>query len=216
VPVTRILHGAGNFRELLPSAGHPGVDAIEADVWVVGEHLVAHHDRPLAPLPLTVGWPRGIRRRPSEPVRLGEILDAVQGTADVVIDLRSWFMDPAPRLARELLALEDRAHIGVTCEVWSIADRLREWLPDVGVGYSIRGEGHIRRYLAERESGRRKRTPLAVRHTLLDSPERVEALRHHAGRVTAWTVDDVDRAIELVEWGVDAIVSNRLTVLNAV
>jgi glycerophosphoryl diester phosphodiesterase len=148
-------------------------------------------------------------------VRLNELIEAVHGRADLVLDLRSWFGDPAPNLARELITVQERAHISVTCEVWSIADRLREWLPDLHLGYSVRNPGHLRRYLAERRDGTRPRTALAVRHTLLESPEQIAMLHEHAGRITAWTVDDVDRAVELVSWGVDALVSNRLTVLNA-
>src|SRR5690606_26683431 len=193
------LHGAGNFRDLLPLASHPAVDALEADVWVRGDRLVAHHDRPLGPLPLMVG-PRGLRRRPAGPVRLDELLDAVDGYADLVVDLRSWFDDPASRLAHELMKVEERQHVAGTCEVWSRADRLREWLPDLRIGYSARNPGHFRRYLLERRSGRRARTSLAVRHSLLRSPEQIAALRREAGRVTAWTVDDVDRAVELVAW----------------
>ena len=216
MPVTRILHRAGNFRELLPYAEHPGVDALEADIWVRGDRLIAHHDRPLGPLPFLVGAYGHIHRLASRPVRLAELLDAVQDHAAVVLDVRSWFGDPAPQVARALMSLDRHDHISVTCEAWSIADRLRGWLPDLAIGYSVRSERQLRDYIHDRRANRRPRTAVAIRHSLLHSPDEVASLRAISGRVTAWTVDDTDRALALEAWGVDAIVSNRISVLNAI
>jgi len=216
-PVTRILHRAGNLRDLLPLAEHPAVDAIEADIWVRGDRLVAHHDRPLQPLPFTLGR-GGIRRGAPDLVDLGEILEAVGALVphtQVVLDLRSWIADPAPDLARALLALPNRDHLVVSCEAWAIADRLRAWVPDLRVAYSVRYEPQLRRYVHEANTLQLPPRPIAIRHSLLHSAEDVRALRRHAGTIAAWTVDDVDRALDLAEWGVDAIVSNDLTVLNA-
>jgi hypothetical protein len=217
MPVLRILHGAGNLRDLLPLANQPAVDAIEADVWVRGDRIVARHDRPLAPLPLTIGS-RGPRIASRHPVNLGEILTAV-GDLDphtrVVLDLRSWLADPAPDLARELLRLPNRDHLIVSCEAWAIADRLRAWVPDLRVSYSIRYEPQLRRYMHEANTLAGPPRPIAIRHSLLHTAEEVRAIRRHAGTIAVWTVDDVDRALDLVEWGVDAIVSNNVTVLNA-
>ena len=215
--VLRILHGAGNVRDLLPLATHPAVDAIEADIWVRGDQLVAHHDRPLGPLPLTIGR-GGIHRESKDPVRLGEIVDAVgdlKPHTRLVLDLRSWIADPAPDLARELLALADRSHVTVSCEAWPIADRLRGWLPELSVAYSVRFEPQARRYVYEANRSETPGPPIAIRESLIHSAEEVRALRRHAAAITAWTVDDVDRALELAEWGVDAVVSNHVTVLNA-
>ena len=214
MPVTRILHRAGNLRTLFPLAHHPAIDAFEADVWVRGDRLVLHHDRPLGTLPLLLG-PWRIHGFTGPAVSLGELLESTAGHVALVLDLRSWFGDPAPDLARALMAIESHSRISVTCEDWSIADRLRGWLPDLRVGYSVRSAAQLRRYEAELRRGERPPTPIAIRHTLLAAPADVTRLRAAAGQVTAWTIDDVDRAIELAGWGVDAIVSNRLTVLNA-
>ncbi len=216
MPALRILHRAGNMRDLLPLAAHPAVDAIEADVWVRGDRIVAHHDRPLGPLPFTIG--DGISRESKDPVYLDEIFDAVghgNPHAELVLDLRSWIADPAPDLARELLKLPDRDHVIVSCEAWSNADRLRAWLPDLRVSYSVRSEPQLRRYMHEANTTDAGLRPIAIRHSLLHSAEEVRALKRHAGTIAAWTVDDIDRALDLVEWGVDAIVSNDVTVLNA-
>lgn len=103
----------------------------------------------------------------------------------------------------------------VSCEAWAIADRLRAWIPDLRVSYSVRSEPQLRRYMHEANTTDPGPRSIAIRHSLLHSAEEVRALRRHAGTIAAWTVDDVDRALDLLEWGVDAIVSNDVTVLNA-
>ena len=82
--VTRILHRAGNVASLLVLARHPAVDAIEADAWVHGDRILVHHERPLGPVPLLVGW-GGLRRR-SSALQLETVLEATAGCADLVID----------------------------------------------------------------------------------------------------------------------------------
>ena len=208
----RILHRAGNFHDLLHLSEHPSVDALEADIWVMNGRLFAHHERPIGRFLLgNRGLALGVDRVPLE-----VILEAVQGHSEFVIDLRSWFGDPAPDLARTLaLQLDDFSHIHVTCEAWRIADRLREWLPGLNVAYSIRSEKQLRRFIRDVDDKRIRPTPVTVRHTLLRSRRVVQELRARAGQVGAWTVDDVERGLELSTWDVDAIVSNQLTVLNA-
>jgi hypothetical protein len=214
VPVTRVLHGAGNTRAMLALAGHPAVDAIEADVWSHGGHILAHHDRRIGPLPLMLGH-RGPRR--FEGLSIEEIVEGVAGRTSLVLDLRAvpFSGDPSVDLVRALAGV-DCSRIRITCEDWTLADRVRAWAPDLAVAYSIRSEAQFRAYIAGRDAGSIERTPVVVRHTLIHTPDEVEVLRERAGRVGVWTVDDTDRALALVAWGVDEITSNRVTVLNAV
>lgn len=210
MPLQRILHRAGNDRALLAWSRHPAVDAVEADLWSVGGRLVAHHERPLGRLPLGVSR-RGFARL--LPVPFEALLEVIDDAA-LVLDLRAWTGDPAPDLARLLEPL-DRSRMRVTCEDWHLAERVRAWLPDLDVAYSIRDEQGLRQYLAGRDAGAIEPAPVVVRHTLLHTPDEVEALRLRAGDVGVWTVDDAARALELEAWGVDRITSNQLTVLNA-
>src|ERR1700758_5037278 len=111
MPVTRVLHGAGNDRALLALAAHPAVDAIEADVWAYGSTILAHHNRRLGPLPFTIG--RGGNAHLGDAVTLDAILEAAHGNADVVLDLRQAMPfggDPAADLARAIDAA-DHSHI---------------------------------------------------------------------------------------------------------
>ena len=215
MPVQRTLHAAGNYRDLHPLAEHPAVDAIEADVWVVRGRVVAHHERPLGRVPLMLSE-RGLRPPIPNPVSLEELLAAVEGYCGLILDVRSWFGDPAPDLYRGLAPQVSRAHLAVTCESWKVGDRLRAWLEDIPVSYSIQAERQLRRYVDRRIDGDLDGSPIAVRHTLLHHPAEVEALHAHTPHIAAWTVDDVERALQLVEWGVDEVVSNNLDVLNAI
>ncbi len=212
--VIRTLHAAGNGRHLHHLAKHPAVDAIEADVWLRGRRLVAHHERPLGKIPLAfdAGW---LRFPVMHPVEFEELLAAVEGGATLVLDLRSWFADPAPEVASVLLRLPQIEHIVVTCEAWGVAERLRAWIPELRVAYSIRYERQLRQYIHGRMNGSISETSVVVRHSLLHHPGEVEALRRRSTLVGAWTVDDVERALELAEWGIDEITSNSLSVLAA-
>lgn len=212
--VTRILHAAGNYRETLPLARLPEVDAIEADVWMRSGDVFVNHARPLGPIPYTIGS-GGLRRNEDDRVDVVELLSAVEGCAQLVLDLRSWFGDPAPDVMRALHPLRDRSHLLVSCESWAIADRLRVWLPDLRVAYSIRSEGQLRRYVQGRIGGGLVESAVMVRHTLLRAATEVESLRRWATTVGVWTVDDVGRARQLVAWGVDSVTSNELGVLAA-
>lgn len=210
----RILHRAGNFRELVAFLAHPAVDAIEADLWARSGRLLAHHPMAVPVLPLLIDR-SGIYREPADWVQLADLLAETSGAGALVIDLKSRLADPAPDLAHALLPLPDRSHLIATCESWAVAERLRAWLPDLSVAYSVRSERQLRRYVAGRLAGTIARIPITVRHTLLHRPEEVRLLRAHAGFVGAWTVDDVRRARALAAWGVDAITSNDLAVLEA-
>lgn len=211
MPLQRILRRAGNDRALHALSHHPAVDAIEADLWSVGGRLVAHHERPLGRLPF------GLHRRGVAhllPIPFEALLELPEHAA-LVLDLRAWSGDPAPDLTRLLEPL-DRSRMRVTCEDWHLAERVHAWLPDLDVAYSIRNEQQLRRYLAERDAGRILQMPVVIRHTLLHTPDEVEALRLRAGDVGVWTVDDAARALDLKSWGVDRLTSNRITVLNTI
>lgn len=212
--VTRILHAAGNYHETLSLAAHPEVDAIEADIWLRSGSVYVNHARPLGPLPYTVSS-AGIRRDHLDRVDVAHLLGAVDGCAQLVLDLRSWVGDPAPDLVRILYPVPDRSHLLVCCESWAIADRLRAWMPDLRVAYSIRTERDLRRYIQGRIEGSLSPTPVTVKHALLRSPRELEALQRWSGNVGVWTVDDHTRARELMDWGAQSVTSNHVEVLAA-
>ena len=214
--VIRVLHDAANQRDQHDRIHHPAVDVIEGDLWVRRGRLLAYHDRPLGPLPFVVGSRGLIRREPANPPDAEELIGLVESGASLMLDLRSWFRDPAADAARALSGLSDRSRVTISCERWPIADRMRAWLPGIGVAYSIGSKRELRRFIEGRRDGSLTQTPVSVRESLLRSADDVDQLRTLSGSLAVWTVDDVDRALELVALGVDKLISNRLQVLNAI
>lgn len=211
--VVRTLHGAGNVAAptaLLPEAP---VDVLEADAWVIRGKIVLQHDRPVSAYPVGLHQ-RGVRFR-AKPGSLEALLAAASGRV-VSLDMRSWLNDPAPDVFRALddLAAPMRASLRFTCESWSLAERLRAWLPDIPTAYSVRSEAQLRRFIEGRMADSISEVDVTLRHSLLHAPGEVEALRRFTPRIAVWTVDDLERARELASWGVDEVVSNRLEVLG--
>jgi len=54
---------------------------------------------------------------------------------------------------------------------------------------------------------------VSCRHSLLSAPI-VQRLRDRGLLVVAWTVDDADRARELVDWGVHGITTHRVAEMH--
>jgi hypothetical protein len=210
--VLRILQDAGNRRATLPLVTHEAVDGIEADVWVQGGEVFVHPSHPLAPLPFTLR--RGRPRRTDEDrVEIVEVLGAVDGRAQLLLNLRTTGGDAASDLARVLYPLPDRSHLILACEAWAVADRLRAWLPDTRVCTTLETERALRRYVQARMSGTLPELPVLVPAALLHTATEVESLRRRAGFVGVRDVDTVDRARDFAAWGVEFIVSPSLEVL---
>ncbi len=213
MPVTRILHRARSPAELERLVRHPAVDAVAVDARVRDGCVLVHSGRPLGPLPVSIGL-GGLRRIPSA-ASLAPVLAAVEGHAGLDVFLRSGSGDAAADLARELMPSVDRVEVRVTCDAWEVADRLREWLPGAELAYAIRSEAQLLWYLDARDRGLLRETPVMIDHRLLHTSDEVEVIHRRAGRVTAGTTQDIDRAIELAEWGVDAVASDHVVVLNS-
>ena len=211
--VTRILHApAGDPGAALRYAGHPAVDAVEVDTWVRRQQpTVMPARRLLGRVPLPA------RRLPdgAEPT-LVDLLQVLEGRGDLVIALQPEGGDPAADVARALHRVPHHSTVRARCSEWEVADRLQAWLPEARVAYTVRTERELRRYITERMAGARDERPLFVHHSLLHSPQEVEAVRAWAGWVGAFAVDDTARARDLAVWRVDALSSSYLTVLVAV
>lgn len=74
---------------------------------------------------------------------------------------------------------------------------------------------HTRRDVARVLATRAEDEGVAVRHDLLDAAV-VRRLCDAVGRVSAWTVNDVARARQLLDWGVTAVTTDARDVIAAV
>ena len=94
---------------------------------------------------------------------------------------------------------------------WNLLEQAQERMPGVAVCYSIDSVGQL---AAFKELLARGKPPLAIsiRHLHL-SRGLIRVIKDNEVAILAWTVDEPPRAYELVQWGVDGIISNNLALL---
>jgi glycerophosphoryl diester phosphodiesterase len=208
----RIAHRGGNSRSRLREALAVGVDWIEADIRLHYGRLVARHDRSIWRLPITYRrWSVALHLAPA--VVLDTLLHATQGTATrVLIDLKGGHPRLPDALVGVLRSRDDFARVALCGQEWALLDRARALDPRVELIYSLGKPEHLPRYLARRRDGTAPQI-ISCFHGLL-TPARVAGLKEAGSAIIAWTVDAEERAHQLLDWGVDGITSNRLTMLR--
>jgi glycerophosphoryl diester phosphodiesterase len=201
-----IAHGAGNSDSLARAAIADGADFVEVDLWVHNGRFEARHERAAYPLPfLFEKW--YLRRIPRVPFGLAELLKATAGRTRIFLDLKNGDALPA-RFVRHSL---DEAGAGVTlaasAQQWHILRALHEVAPEVDLFYSVDVRAKLDLFLSVIDRDVRPRG-ISCRHNLL-SEATIAELHARGLAVVAWTVDDMDRARELLEWGVDGITTHH-------
>ncbi len=93
-------------------------------------------------------------------------------------------------------------------QIWSVLRHIRRDLPEVPVYYSIDVRAQLDLLM---ENLRREEPPdgVSCRQQLLDA-DTIRTLRRAGMAIIAWTVDDPERARELVEQGVAAITTHEV------
>lgn len=207
-----IAHRAGNNLRALEQALLTSADAIECDFWHAGGRLALRHERRLGPVPLLVDkW--FIRFQWGE-LSLRTLLKQIAGRTDLFIDIKSNNL----RAADALLALR-RDHESmlppsrVSSPLWRVLDRIGEADSDLRLYYSIKREDRIEALLRRVSEGH-PAAGTSIRHPLL-TPRRIQQF-HAAGlEVLAWTVNNPARARELLDWGVDGLISDDFAMFDA-
>jgi glycerophosphoryl diester phosphodiesterase len=191
-----------------------GAGGFEVDVQLAGREVVVSHYLPFLRLR---GWfehDNGRFRWRSGPPRdaaLGDVLDLVPAGCLVLLDPKETHPARRAALADALAALPgpwDRFRVST-----SRADDLARYR-DAGLRTwrTIKDGRDLRRVIsgsALPDDG------VSVRHTLLTASS-VTALHAVASTVVAWTVNDVTRARQLHEAGVDGITTDAVAVMSAV
>ena len=196
-----VAHGAGNDLGRLRSAEASRVALIEADVRLFRGRAEIRHLKSLGPLPLfwdrwTVAAPW--RRRLSLP----ELLAGSGGT-ELMLDLKG----PRPRLSQLVLdAL--RPYLGirpvtVCARRWSLLE-VFEGVPVRRI-HSVGSTRQLRDLLRRHE---RRLDGVSIHERLLDAAVAAE-LRRVAAVVMTWPVNDLRRGAELLELGVDGLITDR-------
>jgi hypothetical protein len=207
----RIAHRGGNSRAALGQALAAGVDWIEVDCWRHYGRLIASHDRPLWPLPLTSdGW--RLRLAMERPLLLPELIAATRDGPQLLLD----FKGLNPRLARsvaEALQAGDAVGRAAVCgQSWPVLEAAARLAPGLRVVYSFGNAAHVLA-MRRRPPTAPPLTAASVAHSLL-TPQLMREFRDRGIAVIAWTVNDPARAQELAALGVAGITSDRLDLLT--
>jgi glycerophosphoryl diester phosphodiesterase len=228
----RIAHCFGNSRRRLARALQGPVDLIETDVWLEGGGIAVRHERKLGCLPLLLDEHpeyRGSRGPGRFGISLGkwylklqttrlsleEVLTRAKGKRRLLVDVKTRVREREEAYARalvkcvELTEMEEQV---IFCgRAWSLLSRLPQLSPRLTTYYTANEPG----LLADFEAlVKNEPVPgVCLHHSLIDEPL-LQRLKAQGIAVFAWTINDLSRAHELLEMGVDGITSDRLEMLG--
>ena len=207
-----VAHRSGNSLSALKSAETLGIQTIEADIHLHRGRLEVRHLKTLGPIPIL--WDRWKLANPfARRLVVSELLEALGPLTELMLDLKG----RDRRLAAGVLeALGPRLAAGpgvtICARSWPLLEPFRN-LQHVRVVYSVGSLRQLER-LRLRVTGTRLHG-VSIHERLLDS-RRVGELRELADVILTWPVNTVERAQELVGYGVDGLISDRPAVVRPV
>ncbi len=184
---------------------------IEADLRWQDGRLVARHARRLPLLPLL--WDKWyLRLDRGEALTLEELLERARGRALLLIDVKSLDRRFAPTLISVLREQEALQEVQFSSVYWDVLERLRQAEPGLRLHRTVntaRRLGTLQSLLDSDalDSG------VAIRHDLL-SRDLAARLADRGFPLLVWPVNDLDRARELVGWGVTGLISDSPELLR--
>lgn len=208
-----IAHGGGNGPDPVLDALAARAPCIEVDLWLHRGRLEARHERRVpGPFPLLYEfW--YLTPAPRPPYHLEDLLLACEGRASVLLDLKNGLGKLAPVLRQTLAAFGRGVDVVASSQNWPLLREVKVACPQLDLYYSIDTPDQFDLFQSVMLHDPRP-AGVSCRHTLLD--RRIVRDFHDAGlAVAAWTVDDGNRARDLVRWGVDAITTNQVEGIRA-
>ncbi len=171
-----------------------GCDEIETDVWLIGGALVIAHDRPASA--------KGL-------LTLDQALDFCAGRVMVNLELKNAGSDEratetGEAVARHLLDREAK-DVYVSSFWFSALDGALAVAPDIDRALIFGSAPDMPALLAQARV--LDLWALHPEHQYV-TPARVSAAHAASLRVNTWTVNDPEEIAQLVEWGVDGIMSD--------
>jgi glycerophosphoryl diester phosphodiesterase len=210
-PVITIAHGAGNRRVSLEEALEAGVEAVEADLRLDGDRLVARHERRLPFLPIFFDeW--YVRWRSEPQVTLDEVLERLKSRASLLADIKSTSLRSVKLLLAALRSHDAVAETRVSTSYWNLLRWLHEAEPQLRLYHSIGEQEELERFRQLLDNDPTARA-VSIRQTLVDE-EAAERFRARGIEVAAYQVDELSRAQELISRGVSGIISDNLEMLQ--
>jgi glycerophosphoryl diester phosphodiesterase len=204
-----IAHRAGNSLAGMHAANELGVDVIECDVHTYRGRLEVRHLKTAGPLPFL--WDSWELRSGSAP-RLGlhELLEADEHGTLFMLDIKGPWTWAGRNVAR---MLHDRGHHRpvLACGRWWPSIDAMAHLPYVLPVLSARNRLEWARLQRRLRTGRRP-YGVSVHRGLLDR-QRVAELLRHVELVMTWPVNDLTALEEVLEIGVNGVISDEAHVL---
>lgn len=167
--------------------------------------IEVRHLKTLGPVPIL--WDRWRLANPFAP-RLGaaELLEAVGPQTGLVLDLKGRDRHLGNAMSEALAPrLAAGGRTTVCARHWPLLDVFRD-VQGVRRVYSVGSARSLRRL--RRRAGGERIQAVTIHERLLDSPTVLE-LRELSDTVMTWPVNTLERAHELVRWGVDGLITDH-------
>jgi len=204
-----IAHRAANEPGLLKKAEAAGVDIVEADIWPYRGRLEVRHLKTMGPVPLlwdrwklTPGWTKRLV--------LDDLLESGTGP-HLMLDLKGQNVEASRMILQTVQEALPGQAFTVCSRSWSLLEAFAE-APGVNMVYSVGSTAQLG--LVWRRLREIPGSGISIHQRLL-SPEVVGRLRERVPVVMTWPVNVEARMWELIEWGANGIISDRLDVLEA-
>jgi glycerophosphoryl diester phosphodiesterase len=207
------------------------VDLIETDVRFQDGKMVVRHERRLGPLPVLIDERASLPIKSDHRCRLHlwrwyialqgnslalqEVLAKAKDKRGLLLDLKGEYGDREEALAQALAEMLERMGMGEQVTIcgqnWSLLGHLRAAAPHLKVHYSIDRTDQLEAFQAMLEHDPIR--GICLNQALIEEPL-IERLKALGITIYTWTVDELWRAHELLELGVDGIISNSLETLG--
>jgi len=194
-----VAHRAGNDLERLRAAEASGVTVVEADVHLFRGRLEVRHLKTLGPLPVL--WDRWTLANPFAPrLELGALLAELTPTTHLLLDLKGRRRGLPARVLAELV---ERENVTICSRNWRLLDAFRA--AGVPVVYSVGSRRQLRALL--RRFASRRLDGVSIHERLLTKAT-VSELASLTELVLSWPITSVERARQLVQWGVRGLITD--------
>lgn len=199
-----IAHRAGNEPHLIAPALDVA-DTVELDVHLFRGRPDVRHTKVI--WPFRIYWERGVWLvRDEHPHDLADIVSAAPDDAHLWLDLKVF----TSRLTRRLLREHGhRRPLTMSCRSWwalGPASRARDVRTFRSVGHRLQLWVALR---LRHPDG-------IVMHERFAGPDNIARLRDRCSTIAVWAVTDLERATELRDLGIDALIIDDLDLIAAI
>ena len=206
-----IAHRYGNDLSRLAAAAGAGADYVEVDVWLHRGRLEVRHERTMGPLPFY--WDKWrVWRKRGKPLLLDEVLAALPERMGVMLDLKGTERGLPEAILQSLRRHGHEHPVMVSSRFWDYLPSLADY-PDILLFFSVGRPWEMWRVRPLLEL--RENDAICVRYGMLSAGE-VRDLKSKVALVSTWGINDDGRLERVLEWGVDAIITDEVSIMRKI